>query len=619
MSVEVAARTTEHAGANLLAIGVSCHWTLATIGPWRAEIPTPVVPIPVYAQVPVTASADIGGSLSAFQINVASTHDMTLDLGHSNHFSLQEQGSNVWTSGVLTWSGEADLGVKLAVQFGIGDPKVGNFHLDVGVGAQAAFNTNKTCEVEFIPGSLDAGVKVGPFSGAATLWSAMPYPLWKGCKGGGGGGGGGGVTLQNPGDQRSPVGSPLSLQTHATDTAPGTLIYSATGLPPGLSIDATTGLISGSPTTVGSYTTSVGVKDSTGPSAQQQFGWTITSSGTQVQATSIAAGGDWSACVRLSSGSLNCWGFGGGDLGTGSTGGSNIPIPVSGISNATQVSTSGCAVLATGPVNCWGVNDTGELGDGTTTGPQTCSYLGTSYPCSTTPLAVNGITTATQVSSTGGHACALLSGGGVDCWGWNGAGQLGRGTTTGPDYCSNESPSLLQCSGTPVAVSGITNAVQISTGAGDFTCALLSTGHIDCWGWNGEGELGNGTTTGPDCNGSCSSSPVQVSGITNAVQISAGAWHVCAVLSTGSVVCWGWNPNGELGDGVIGGPDMCQNGAYCSATPVAVSGIANAAEVTSGWQHTCARVSTGAVECWGDNANGQLGSGSTGGPDTCAL
>jgi hypothetical protein len=172
MSIEVAARTTEHAGANALAAGVSRTWTLATIGPWRAEIPTPIVPIPVYAQVPLTASADIGGSLSAFQINLASTHDMTLDLGHHNHFSLQEQGSNVWTSRVMTWSGQADLGVKLAVEFGIGDPKLGNFHLDVGVGAQAAFNTNKTCEVDFIPGSLDPSVKIRPFSGSTTLWSA---------------------------------------------------------------------------------------------------------------------------------------------------------------------------------------------------------------------------------------------------------------------------------------------------------------------------------------------------------------------------------------------------------------------------------------------------------------
>lgn len=305
LSLELAARTTEHVGAAEAALSVSCTWTLATLGPWRGEIPTPIVPIPVYAEIPLTASATIGVSLNAFQINLASTHDMKLDLGHYNHFALQEQGSNTWTSGTPGWSGQAGVAVNLGVQVGVGDPKVANFHLDVGVGAQAKFATNQTCELDLIPGTLDAGVKLGPLSGSLNVWSATPYPLWHGCTGSGGGGGAT-VTVNNPGSQTSVVGSPVSLQIDATDSAGKALDYTASGLPPGLTINSHSGLISGTPTTPGATTVTLTVTDSGGNFGKTQFGWIVGSAGgggvsTSAVEASLPANASVDPSVRLRS------------------------------------------------------------------------------------------------------------------------------------------------------------------------------------------------------------------------------------------------------------------------------------------------------------------------------
>lgn len=275
LSLEVAVRTTEHVGAAAAAASVSCNWTLASLGPWRAVIPTPIVAIPVYAEIPLTASASVGGSLDAFQLNLASTHDMTLNLGHYNHFSLQEQGSNIWTSTTPGWSGQAQLGVNLGVQVGVGDPKLANFHLDVGVGAQANFATDQTCEVDFIPGGLDAGVRLGPLSGTLSIWSATPYALWRGC---------GKVVPPPP----PPPPSPLVITTGSVpsatvgtsysteiDVSGGTTPYAwsitSGSLNPGLNLDSSSGIISGTPTSAGTSTFTVTVTDGAGAKASQVY------------------------------------------------------------------------------------------------------------------------------------------------------------------------------------------------------------------------------------------------------------------------------------------------------------------------------------------------------------
>jgi len=285
-------------------------------------------------------------------------------------------------------------------------------------------------------------------------------------------------------------------------------------------------------------------------------------------ATQVSGGG-YHTCALVAGGSVKCWGHNVyGQLGNGTNANSSTPVTVSGISGATQVSADvahSCALVAGGSVKCWGNNVFGQLGDGTNAS-------------SSTPVTVSGISGATQVGVSAIHTCALVPGGSVKCWGNNSYGQLGDGTNAN--------------SSTPVTLSGISGAAQVSGGY-NHTCALVAGGSVKCWGSNERGQLGEGTNA-------LSSTPVTVSGISGATQVSAGSDHTCALVAGGSVKCWGHAFYGQLGDGI---------NASSSPSPVTVSGISGATQVSGGALHSCALVAGGSVKCWGNNSYGQLGDG----------
>jgi len=297
--------------------------------------------------------------------------------------------------------------------------------------------------------------------------------------------------------------------------------------------------------------------------------------------TQVAAG-TYNTCALLTTGGIKCWGDNGyGQLGNGTTTSSTTPVDVTGLtSGVTAISTGGehtCALLTTGGIKCWGYNISGQLGNGTSDG-------------STTPVNVTGLTSGVTAISTGGeHTCALLTTGGIKCWGRNGNGQLGNGTSDG--------------STTPVDVTGLTSGVTAISAGGGHTCALLTTGGIKCWGRNGNGQLGNGTRID-------STTPVNVSGLTSGVtSIASGDNHSCALLTTGGIKCWGYNGYGKLGNGT----GVTTSGNLYSTTPVDVTGLTSGVTaISTGGEHTCALLTTGGIKCWGRNQYQQLGNGVSG-------
>lgn len=271
-------------------------------------------------------------------------------------------------------------------------------------------------------------------------------------------------------------------------------------------------------------------------------------------AQTVVAGGS-ASCAVLTGGALMCWGYNNqGQLGVGSIVDMAAPVVVPDLTPVASVSMGiyhTCAALVSGQVACWGLNEHGQLGVG-----DKVNRL--------SPAIVPGINNAVKVAAGASTTCALLADATVTCWG------DGRNSPNG----GTDDATL------PVAVAGVLGAVDLSSGLiANFTCALLANGGTPCWGSRAGGYYQADAAL--------------------LTQISVNGNYNCVVLNTGSVKCIGANESGQLGDGTY---------IYPSA-PVTVTGINNAVSVSAGATYACAMLNDGAIKCWGRNRDGQLGNG----------
>lgn len=281
---------------------------------------------------------------------------------------------------------------------------------------------------------------------------------------------------------------------------------------------------------------------------------------------SLRAGGLHSLALDTTGG-VHAWGNSvSGQLGDGRAGNSltrlqpqqvNLGAAVSAVAIAAGGEHS-LALVADGTVRAWGSNAYGQVGDGTGTGSPIVNDFGPPH-YRPRPVAVVSLDQAIRIAAGDSHSLALRADGTVWAWGTNVEGQLGRGTAGG-------------IGNAPAQVDGLTGVTAIAAG-GRHSVALRSDGTVWSWGSNQRGQVGNGTTGAPVTR------PAQVSGLTGVVAIAAGGFHSVALRSDGTVWTWGWNENGQLGSGTVGG---------LRAIPAAVPNLVGVTAIAAGHRHSLA-------------------------------
>ena len=215
-----------------------------------------------------------------------------------------------------------------------------------------------------------------------------------------------------------------------------------------------------------------------------------------------------------------------------------------------------------GFVYACGANDSGQLGNGTTSWSSLFSPVG-------------GVTNIVELAAGGAHSLALVTNGTVQAWGNNDYGQLGDGTTSGRTSA--------------IQIGSLTNVFAIAAGYG-HNLAVMSNETIQAWGENNYGQLGDGTTNNR-------ANPVLTIGLSNVVAIASGQYHNLALESNGTVWAWGYNSRGQLGDGTTNN----------RAIPVPVSGLSNVVAIAAGLAHSAALKSDGTLLIWGSGGYGLYG------------
>ena len=244
-----------------------------------------------------------------------------------------------------------------------------------------------------------------------------------------------------------------------------------------------------------------------------------------IRDVSTLAGGTVFTCATKMDGTAACWGANyAGQLGNASKMDTDVPVAVFNLVDAVAIGAGeshACALRKGGTLACWGSNTQGQLGNGTT-----------SESLVPVPITLTGVT---AIAVGGTFSCAI-QGGAVLCWGSNAHGELGNGAV-------NATPNP-----TPTPVAGLTDAVKIAVG--EFhACAVRQAGGVVCWGSNADGELGTGALNDADSN-----TPMQVAvkffpTATTAVDIATAGNHTCATTKEQKLFCWGDNGAGQSGDG----------------------------------------------------------------------
>jgi alpha-tubulin suppressor-like RCC1 family protein len=297
--------------------------------------------------------------------------------------------------------------------------------------------------------------------------------------------------------------------------------------------------------------------------------------------TSVSAGNRFSRAL-LSDGDVMAWGSNEADeLGENASTMSDVPVVVEGLSDVKAIAAGsdfGLALRRNGTVMAWGGNESGQLGDG-------------GVEESEVPAAVKGLSGVSAIAAGGEHSMALTDDGKVVSWGEGLHGELGD--------------SKDKSSAVPVDVQGLTGVKAIAAG-GEHSLAVLSDGTVKAWGADSSGQLGNSNVEEEDEEGErISEVPVAVEGLSGATAVAAGSRFSLALVTGGSVMAWGEDKSGQLGDGSV---------TRSEETPVAVSGLSGVTTIAAGGTHSLALLGDGAVMTWGEDKYGELGNGTAGEP-----
>jgi len=323
----------------------------------------------------------------------------------------------------------------------------------------------------------------------------------------------------------------------------------------------------------------------------------------------IAVGGRHT-CALMTDGTVRCWGDNSrGQLGDGTTVSRLHPVQVleegseqgvsvlSGVAQISAGEESTCVRLTDGTARCWGSNGNGRLGDGTI--DNRLNPVEVLAPGE----APNGdaLQGVVEISTARDHACARIDDETLRCWGANGRGRLGDGTAT-----TRLSPVRVLASGTQQDENAFEGVVSVSTGS-FHTCASLRDGEARCWGDGTRGRLGNGST------GAFNLHPVPMldsaSNLGGVARALSGELHTCVLMGDSSARCTGDNRDGRLGDGTSGTDRTRPLGVLTAGSTQGSNVLRGLNEVATGMAHTCGLIEGGTVLCWGGNGYGQLGDG----------